>query len=46
MAYKSINPYDGRLLKTFDELSDKQLVTAVHAAEQYSEKWRHTTFAE
>ena len=46
MAYQSLNPYDGRILKTFEELTDKQLETAVHAAEQCFETWRHTTFAE
>ena len=28
MAYQSVNPYDGKILKTFEELSDKQLETA------------------
>jgi succinate-semialdehyde dehydrogenase/glutarate-semialdehyde dehydrogenase len=46
MAYQSLNPYDGRILKTFEELTDKQLETAVHAAEQCFETWRHTTFTE
>ena len=46
MAYQSLNPYDGKVLKTFEELTDKQLETAVHAAEQSFKTWRHTTFAE
>lgn len=46
MAYQSLNPYDGRILKTFEELTDKQLETAVHAAEQCFETWRHISFAE
>lgn len=46
MPYQSLNPYDGRILKTFEELTDQQLETAVHAAEQCFETWRHTTFAE
>ena len=25
MAYQSVNPYDGKILKTFEELTDKQL---------------------
>ena len=29
MAYQSVNPYDGKILKTFEELSDKQLETAL-----------------
>ena len=46
MAYQSLNPYDGRILKTFEELTDQQLEAAVHAAEQCFKTWRHTTFAE
>lgn len=46
MAYQSLNPYDGRIFKTFEELTDKQLETAVHAAEQCFDAWRHTSFAE
>ena len=29
MAYQSINPYDGKILKTFKELTDNQLETAL-----------------
>ena len=32
MAYQSVNPYDGKLLKTFDELTDTQLETALATA--------------
>ena len=46
MAYQSINPYDGNILKTFDELSDKQLDTAIETAATCFEAWRHTTFAD
>lgn len=46
MAYQSVNPYDGKLLKTFDELTDKQLETAIAAADTCFETWRHMTFAE
>ena len=46
MTYQSLNPYDGKILKTFEELTDKQLETAVHAADQCFETWRHTTFVE
>src|SRR5581483_11276608 len=46
MAYQSLNPYDGRILKTFEDLTDEQLDTAVHVAEQCFETWRHTNFAE
>ena len=46
MSYQSLNPYDGKILETFEELTDEQLETAVHAAAQCFERWRHTTFAE
>ena len=46
MAYQSVNPYDGRILKTFEELTDKQLEMALETAATCFETWRHTTFAE
>jgi succinate-semialdehyde dehydrogenase/glutarate-semialdehyde dehydrogenase len=46
MAYQSVNPYDGKILKTFEELTDKQLETALENAAACFENWRHTTFAE
>jgi succinate-semialdehyde dehydrogenase/glutarate-semialdehyde dehydrogenase len=46
MAYQSVNPYDGKILKTFEELTDKQLETALENAAACFENWRRTTFAE
>ena len=46
MTYQSVNPYDGQLLKTFDELTDKQLETALATADTCFKSWRHTTFAQ
>ena len=46
MAYQSVNPYDGKILKTFEELSDKQLETALATAATCFETWRYTTFAQ
>jgi succinate-semialdehyde dehydrogenase/glutarate-semialdehyde dehydrogenase len=46
MAYQSVNPYDGKVLKTFEELSDKKLETAIETATTCFETWRHKTFAE
>ncbi|MDP2665710.1 MAG: aldehyde dehydrogenase family protein [bacterium] len=46
MTYQSVNPYDGKILKTFEELADKQLETALETAATCFETWRHTTFAE
>ena len=46
MSYQSVNPYDGKILKTFEELTDQQLDTAIETAATCFETWRHTTFAE
>ena len=46
MAYQSVNPYDGKLLKTFEELTDKQLETALETAATCYKIWRGKTFAE
>jgi len=46
MAYKSVNPYNGKVLKTFKELTNKQLEEAIKTAVTCFESWRHTTFAE
>ncbi|MGV8894697.1 MAG: NAD-dependent succinate-semialdehyde dehydrogenase [Burkholderiaceae bacterium] len=46
MTYQSINPYDGQLLKTFDDLTDTQLETALDTADTCFETWRHMTYAE
>jgi len=46
MPYQSLNPFDGKLLKTFEELTDAQLEAAVHAADQCFNSWRRTSFAE
>lgn len=45
MTYQSVNPYDGELLATFDELTDAQLETALATATTCFESWRQTTFA-
>jgi succinate-semialdehyde dehydrogenase / glutarate-semialdehyde dehydrogenase len=46
MSYQSVNPYDGKLLKTFESLTDKQLDNALATAATCFETWRHTSFAE
>jgi len=45
-SYQSVNPYDGRILETFEELTATQLEKAIKTAETCFESWRHTTFAE
>ena len=46
MAYKSVNPNSGETLKTFEELSDSQLETAIANAASCFETWRNRSFAE
>jgi succinate-semialdehyde dehydrogenase/glutarate-semialdehyde dehydrogenase len=46
MAYQSVNPYNGKLLKTFEELTDTQLETAIETASTCFKTWRGKTFAE
>jgi succinate-semialdehyde dehydrogenase/glutarate-semialdehyde dehydrogenase len=46
MSYQSVNPYDGKILKTFEELTDKQLETALETAATCFETWRQKSFAE
>ena len=45
MPYQSINPFNGELLQSFEELSDKDLETSIATAEKSFETWRRTTFA-
>lgn len=45
-AYQSVNPYDGKILKTFDELTANQLEAALKSAAACFETWRKTTFVE
>lgn len=46
MTYQSVNPYDGKLLKTFEEHTDSQLETAIAIAEACFQAWRGKTFPE
>jgi succinate-semialdehyde dehydrogenase/glutarate-semialdehyde dehydrogenase len=46
MTYQSVNPYNGKILKTFKELTDKQLEAALATAATCFEAWRRTTYAE
>ena len=46
MTYQSINPYDGKTLKTFDELTDPQLETALETAATCFKAWQQTSFAD
>src|SRR5271154_3167362 len=46
MTYQSLNPATGRLLKKFDELTDKELETKIATAVTCFETWRQKTYAE
>jgi succinate-semialdehyde dehydrogenase/glutarate-semialdehyde dehydrogenase len=46
MAYQSVNPFDGKVAKTFPELTDSQLDTAIQTAATCYETWRHKSYAE
>ena len=47
MAYQSTNPYDGRVVKTFEEINDVQLGEKLKTATDcFDNVWRRTTFAE
>jgi len=44
-AYQSVNPFNGKILKTFKELTAPQLEKALETAAAGFEIWRHTPFA-
>ena len=46
MTYQSINPYDGTIGKTFQELTAPQLEAAIMKAKTCFESWRGTTFSQ
>ena len=46
MAYQSVNPYNGAVLKTFDSLTDAQLEAAVVKAATCFDEWRQASFAQ
>jgi succinate-semialdehyde dehydrogenase/glutarate-semialdehyde dehydrogenase len=46
MSYQSINPFDGKTLKTFDTLSDSQLETKLAAAATCFKTWKHKSYKE
>ena len=46
MAYQSVNPNDGKLLKSFEHMSPAELETSLAAAETCFQTWKHTSYAE
>jgi len=45
MTYQSINPYNDKILLSFDELTDLKLEHAIETATTCFETWRHMSFA-
>ncbi len=45
MAYESTNPYDGKTVKKFPELTDAQLETKIATAAKTYETWKKTPYA-
>jgi succinate-semialdehyde dehydrogenase/glutarate-semialdehyde dehydrogenase len=46
MAYQSVNPNNGKVLKSFDKLTDEQLEKSIVTAESCFETWKHTSYAQ
>ncbi|MDR3476361.1 MAG: aldehyde dehydrogenase family protein, partial [Devosia sp.] len=46
MGYQSLNPFDGKIIGTFEGLSNQALEAKIAAAEACFKTWRHTSFAE
>jgi len=46
VEYETVNPFDGKSVKTFETLTDAQLETKLAAAAACYETWRHKTYAE
>jgi succinate-semialdehyde dehydrogenase / glutarate-semialdehyde dehydrogenase len=46
MSYQSINPFNGELVKSFEEHSDEQLETAIATASTCFESWGKLNFSE
>jgi len=44
VPYQTVNPYSGKVLRTFKELTAKQLEKAPATAATCYEAWRHTSF--
>ena len=46
MAYQSINPNNGKTLKTFDQLTDKQLEAKLATAATCFQTWKQKSYAD
>jgi len=46
MTYQSLSPFDGKLIKDFDDINATQYEAKLAAAQACYETWRHKTYAE
>ena len=46
MTYESINPFNGKHMKSFAEITDAHLEKALATAQGCFETWRHKSYAE
>lgn len=46
MAYQSVNPNDGKVLKSFEHMSNTQLEKSLAAAESCFQTWKKTSYAD
>jgi succinate-semialdehyde dehydrogenase/glutarate-semialdehyde dehydrogenase len=46
MQYESVNPFDGKTLKAFAEISDQHLEKKITTAQACYQTWRHKSYAE
>ncbi len=44
MTYQTVDPYDNRFIKSFEDLTDKQLERKIAAAAACFEGWRHKSY--
>ena len=46
MTYQSINPNDGKLLKSFEHLTPAQPEKSIACAQHCYQTWKHRSYAE
>lgn len=46
MSYQSVNPYNGELVRSFEEQTDQELEKAIATAADCFEAWRKTSYGE
>ncbi len=46
MSYQSVNPFDNKLIQSFEEITDQELEQKIAIAAQCFEAWRRTSYAD